>query len=527
MKLIVSLCIGLTVAMGPTQAQQNIIHLFQGKPAGSVNWNWQEQSSDVSGSKTVYNVVEPTLTVFPAKAAINTGTGVIIAPGGGLYALSFSSEGTQVAEWLSKKGVTAFVLKYRLVHTTNPGQEFMTALTTNKIDSIIRPVVPLAMQDGLAAVAYVRKNAAAYGIQTNRIGFMGFSAGGGLAMSVAYNATQESRPNFIAPIYAWDKDIVGTAVPKEKMPAFVAVASDDQLRLVPTSIDIYTKWIAAGQIAQLLVYQNGGHGFGMNKSGKLSDNWIDRFGEWMGENGLLWPEQPTGLLKGVTYKMYQNYLTAQEQQQRVDWANRNRYAAANAGLTPPKATEQRVVFMGNSITEGWTVADSSFFNGKPYINRGISGQTSSQMLLRFREDVIELKPKVVVILAGINDIAENTGPIALENIFGNLVSMVELAKAAKIKVVLCSVLPANVLAWRPEIQPAEKVIKLNSLISAYASKNNLTYVDYYSPMVDGQKGLKAQYTNDGVHPTLPGYKVMEPLVEKGIAAVLRENPAIK
>ena len=198
-----------------------------------------------------------------------------------------------------------------------------------------------------------------------------------------------------------------------------------------------------------------------------------------------------------------------------------RYASANAGLTSPKATEQRVVFMGNSITEGWKASDSSFFTGKPYINRGISGQTTSQMLLRFREDVIDLKPKTVVILAGINDIAENTGPIALESIFGNIVSMVELARAAKIKVVLSSVLPANTFAWRADIQPAEKVVKLNSMIKAYAIKNNIVYVDYYTPMVDEKKGLKAEYTNDGVHPTLAGYKVMEPLVEKGIADALK------
>ncbi|HYH16561.1 MAG TPA: GDSL-type esterase/lipase family protein, partial [Flavisolibacter sp.] len=136
---------------------------------------------------------------------------------------------------------------------------------------------------------------------------------------------------------------------------------------------------------------------------------------------------------------------------KTDWANLNRYAEQNKKLGLPKGQERRVVFMGNSITEGWSRADSAFFNGKSYINRGISGQTTPQMLLRFRQDVIDLKPAVVVILAGINDIAENTGPTTVEAIFGNIVSMAELAKMNNIRVVLSSVLPAYTFSWRPNI----------------------------------------------------------------------------
>ena len=145
------------------------------------------------------------------------------------------------------------------------------------------------------------------------------------------------------------------------------------------------------------------------------------------------------------------------------------------------------------------------------------------MLVRFWEDVIDLKPAVVVILAGINDIAENTGPITLENVFGNIVSMVELAKANKIRVVLCSVLPAYDFPWRPGLHPAEKVVQLNSMIKSYAEKNNIVYVDYYSPMVDDRKGLKAELTKDGVHPTCAGTTVMEPLVDKAIAEALKQK----
>lgn len=214
---------------------------------------------------------------------------------------------------------------------------------------------------------------------------------------------------------------------------------------------------------------------------------------------------------------------SQDDALKTDWASLKRYGADNKQLRPVTGHEKRVVFMGNSITEGWLKADSAFFAGKPYINRGISGQTTPQMLVRFRQDVIELKPAVVVILAGTNDIAENTGPTTLEAIFGNIVSMAELAKANNIRVVLSSVLPAYTYRWRPQIQPVEKIAALNAMLKDYCSKHKITYVDYYSPMVDDQKGLDKKYTNDGVHPTLTGYKIMEPLVEKGIAEALRRQ----
>jgi lysophospholipase L1-like esterase len=199
-----------------------------------------------------------------------------------------------------------------------------------------------------------------------------------------------------------------------------------------------------------------------------------------------------------------------------EFANFKKYAEANEKLQPPKPGENRVVFMGNSITEGWSLFDKNFFNDNPYINRGISGQTTPQMLLRFRKDVIELQPKIVVILAGINDIAENTGPIPLEDVFGNIVSMSQLAEANGIKVILCSVLPVYDFPWHPGINPAEKVVMLNEMIKSYCQKNNITYADYYSAMVDERKGLDKKYSEDGVHPNLEGYNVMEPVVQKAI-----------
>lgn len=220
------------------------------------------------------------------------------------------------------------------------------------------------------------------------------------------------------------------------------------------------------------------------------------------------------LLVVLTVVQMQAYC--QNTQTYQEWANLKRYAAENQALPAPAKNEKRVVFMGNSITEGWKRADSSFFTNNNYIDRGISGQTTPQMLLRFRQDVIDLKPSAVVILAGINDIAENTGPISLDNILGNIISMTELARANKVRVILCSILPANKFPWRPQIQPADKVIQLNAMIRAYADKNKITYVDYYPAMVDSEKGLDKKYTKDGVHPTAAGYAIMEPLVVKAI-----------
>lgn len=198
--------------------------------------------------------------------------------------------------------------------------------------------------------------------------------------------------------------------------------------------------------------------------------------------------------------------------QQQDWANFGRYEAANKTVKTPS----KVVFMGNSITEGWWNNDSLFFKTNGYIGRGISGQTTSQMLVRFRADVINLKPKAVVILAGTNDIAQNTGYISLENVMGNIISMVELAKTNRIDVILCSVLPAYDFSWRKGLEPAGKIVELNKMIKAYADRNKLTYVDYHSALKDERNGLPEKYSNDGVHPTLEGYKIMEKIISPAL-----------
>ena len=212
---------------------------------------------------------------------------------------------------------------------------------------------------------------------------------------------------------------------------------------------------------------------------------------------------------------------AQEDRLRNDWAQLRKYQPDNAKLAP---AADRVVFMGNSITEGWAPLFPTLFPGKPYVGRGISGQTTPQMLVRFRQDVIALEPKVVVILAGTNDIAGNTGPSTIEMIEDNLTSMAEIARANGIRVVLCSVLPVYDYPWKPGLEPAPKIMALNAWMKDYAAKHNAVYVDFHSEMQDERHGMKAEYTYDGVHASEAGYRVMARIVEGGIAAAMAARP---
>jgi len=206
--------------------------------------------------------------------------------------------------------------------------------------------------------------------------------------------------------------------------------------------------------------------------------------------------------------------------QAQDWPALSHFEKDNAALGPPKPGENRVVFMGNSITIGWLNNMPEFFEGKPYINRGISGQTTPQMLLRFRRDVIDLKPRVVVILAGTNDIAGNTGPATQDMILDNIKSMAELAGVHQIAVVLCSVLPAQDYPWRPGLGPDEKIPALNSAIRTYAKENNLVYLDYFSALANTRNGMDPELAADGVHPTRKGYEIMAPMAEAAIEEAL-------
>jgi len=289
MKLKAAALIGFLFVMAGSANAQRVIRLYPGAAPGSEDWKHQEKEyfSPIWNTQVVTNVVNPTLTVYLPDSSMANGTSVIICPGGGFHALSINSEGIDVAKWLAAKGVTAFVLKYRLVPTGEDGVKEIMSKDRGKMQSDSAVLIPLAVADGVAAVTYVRKHASEFGISPTRIGLMGFSAGGTVTASVAFGYTAESRPDFLAPVYAYMGAVKETAVPADAPPMFVVAATDDQLGLAPDSIILYNKWLAAKKSVEIHMYSKGGHGFGMRKQNLPSDQWIDRFGEWLQVQGLL------------------------------------------------------------------------------------------------------------------------------------------------------------------------------------------------------------------------------------------------
>ncbi len=264
-------------------AQEEVVRLYQGPAPGSEDWKHKEQVSEKNlwQARLVFNVVDPTLTVFRPESGSTNGTGVVICPGGGFFALGIDSEGFDVARWLAKKGYTCFVLKYRLVHckTDDPTTEIFTR---GNLDTVVAPTVKLALEDGKTAIGYLRAHAKDYGLKPNHIGIIGFSAGGTVATSVAYNYTAETRPNFVAPIYpAYGWAIKDHGVPADAPPMFILGATDDPFKLAPQSIALYQDWTSANKSAELHLYSKGGHGFGMKKQNLPSDEWIHLFADWL------------------------------------------------------------------------------------------------------------------------------------------------------------------------------------------------------------------------------------------------------
>lgn len=259
-----------------------IVRLYEGAAPGSEHWTHHEQEnfSQPWQTQVVFNVTDPTLTVVPPDPALANGTAVVICPGGGFHALSINSEGFDVARRLSAKGVTSFVLKYRLVEckTDDPAAEMDAK---GGPDESARPIVKLAHADGLAAVGHVRQHAQTYGVNPDRIGIMGFSAGGTVAGSVAYSYTPATRPDFAAPIYLAYHWVIKDGVPADAPPVFILAATDDPLGLAPQSVELYNDWTAAGKSAELHLYATGGHGFGMRTQHLPSDHWIELFGDWL------------------------------------------------------------------------------------------------------------------------------------------------------------------------------------------------------------------------------------------------------
>jgi len=299
-----SLFISFILVTALLNGQQKIIQIWPGVAPGSETWTQKEiQYVNEQNQQMVRNVVIPTLTAYLPDPAKATGAAVIIAPGGGFRFLSWQTEGTEVAEWLVKHGVAAFVLKYRVMNTGSTQAEFQKAMmelyaeisAKSKPQSDDKPAGKLndnknfsdaelmGIEDGKQAIWIVRKQAVKWGIKPNRIGIMGFSAGGMVTIGAALSTDPESRPDFAGAIYApWS----GGTVPPDAPPLFVLAAADDKLA-APGGIQEYTAWKAAGRDAEMHIYSKGGHGFGMQKKGLPVDNWIERFLEWMGGQGLM------------------------------------------------------------------------------------------------------------------------------------------------------------------------------------------------------------------------------------------------
>lgn len=280
--------ISLLIGQYLTAHAQEVIKLYPGKAPGSESWTWQEALSVNNAFKTrqVYNVATPTLTVYLPDPATATGVGIVVAPGGGFHTLAIDSEGIEVAKWLNRKGIAAFVLKYRLVRslTDDPVAETMAQLKDMKqFDEMNAPVVALAIADGRQAIDYVRSHAAQYKLRSDRIGLMGFSAGGTVTMGVGFAYSTASRPDFLVPVYPYlsPRAIAKQDVPADAPPIFICAATDDQLGLAPHSTKLYNDWIAAQKPAELHMYAKGGHGFGMNKQKLPVDTWIERFYDWL------------------------------------------------------------------------------------------------------------------------------------------------------------------------------------------------------------------------------------------------------
>ncbi|WP_281232433.1 alpha/beta hydrolase [Flavobacterium gelatinilyticum] len=293
MKNKISLFFACFLFIGTVKAQE-IVKLYQGKAPGSEDWTQQEAQmySDLFKTEVVYNVTDPALLVYQVpKGVKNTGTAIVIAPGGGFQSLSINREGKELAEILSKKGITAFVLKYRLnkTETNDPAREMMEKLKDRAaFEKNSIATIQLAAQDGKNALNYVRNNASKYGVNLKKVGIIGFSAGSTVAMETVLDNKTEQLPDFVANIYGGPRpELLSVPVPQKNIPMFVCAASDDQLKLAPRSIQMYNKWLEAGQSVELHMYSKGGHGFGTGKQNLPVDSWEIRFEEWLTLQGFL------------------------------------------------------------------------------------------------------------------------------------------------------------------------------------------------------------------------------------------------
>jgi acetyl esterase/lipase len=272
-------------------AQELEIQLYQGNPPGSERWSWEEGRSDQNAANvmTVYNVVRPTLTVFPPDAGTPNGTAIVICPGGGFHFLAIDHEGTNVAKTLIKYGITVFILKYRLVHidSNNPFDDMLNAPDKKAWDDESLPIIPLAIADARQAITYLRKYAHEYNVHPERIGIMGFSAGGMVAASTAFQYHDHNRPDFVVPVYGdMPESRLGPTLP-DAPPLYIACAQDDEFGFASHAIRMYNKWYEAGRPAEMHLFGKGGHGFGIGQAGNTTSNWLSQFVLWLRTQGLM------------------------------------------------------------------------------------------------------------------------------------------------------------------------------------------------------------------------------------------------
>ncbi len=290
MRLIAQTLLLIELATAATALSQQVIPLPLTSSNGSSSGSYPEKQyfSKAWNTEVISNVTKPSLTVYQPTPWRANGAAVVVCPGGGFMALSITSEGTAVAEWLADKGFTAFVLKYRLAHTGDDAtEEFQTMWKDRqKFGEMIANIVPLYIADGQEAVSYVRKHAPEWNVSPDKVGIVGFSAGGTVAAAAALRYAPEGRPSFAAPIYAAASMFKDIPLPSDAPPIFLAAATDDQLGLANDSVALYEKWTAGHKSAELHMFAKGGHGFGMRTQGLPSDEWIDRFWDWLKMQGV-------------------------------------------------------------------------------------------------------------------------------------------------------------------------------------------------------------------------------------------------
>lgn len=281
----------LAVLISEMTLAQKQIQLYPGVAPGSETWNWEEKVNNKNSLKvmTVYNVVHPSLTIFSPDPKLNKGTAVIIAPGGGFHFLAIDHEGTNAAKELVKKGITVFVLKYRTfrINSDNPFDDMLNEKDPTVGDKEAEPIIPLAIADGRKAIEWVRDHAAEYQIDPNRIGVMGFSAGGLVTAANGFGYSQSNKPNFIAPIYADLPESIQGSVLTDAPPLFLACAQDDEFGFAPHAIRLYNKWYNAKRPVEMHLFTKGGHGFGIGSSENTTHHWLDKFTDWLTIQNLL------------------------------------------------------------------------------------------------------------------------------------------------------------------------------------------------------------------------------------------------